>query len=293
MRIRFPWKKFVSLFPQKWFNPSVRPVGRYPSCIVDSQGCEFGFEIYYHIPYAFHLHRMGLLRKTISCRDTRHFYWFSPEHIEKYDHRKCVLEYPSIRQVAFQPPAFDRWDVPNYHARYQDLVDFGFSKPLVLVFNKYNSEWDGPPVNYLAKDRLYDFAKQVSDRYQMVYCRPTSKIVQDNSELFDLDEKAGLKDLGVIMAEALHDDFPQLTFNEFQLCLLANADLRVSVQGGAAYLNSLFPGRLFVLHRRGREMESNTYEHLRRMGVDELQVFDDEATLWRAVQGAVPPRRAA
>ncbi len=292
MKIRFPWKKFVSLFPEKWFNPSVRPVGRYPSCIVDTQGCEFGFEIYYHIPYAYHLHRMGMLRKTISCQDTSHFYWFSPEHIEKYDRRKVVLEYPSIKQVAFDPPEFDRWDAPDFHARFRDVVDFGFSKPLLLVFNKYNSEWDGPPINYLSKESLNVIAESVRDHYQMIYFRPTSKIVHDNSELLDLQEKESLMERGVIMAEDLHDEYPQLSFNAFQLCLLANTSLRISVQGGATYMNSLFPGQLFVLHRRGREMESNTYEHLRRLGVDELRVFDDEAILWDAVRAIMPLRRA-
>lgn len=289
MRIRIPWKKIASLYPFRLinFNPSVRPVGRYPSSIVDSQACEFGFEIYYHIPYAYHLHRMGLLTKTISCRDTRQFYWFSPEHIEAYERRKVILEFPSIGQIAFQPLAFDRWEAPDFYQRYANVVCFGFAKPLLLVFNKYNSEWDGPPINFLSKELLISIAQRVRGRYQMVYCRPTSKIVLDNSQLLDLDEKQRLQDHGVVMAETLHDSYSHLSFNEFQLCLLASSRLRISVQGGATYLNSLFPGRLFVLHRRGKELEANTYQHLERLGVDELNVFDDEQLLWIGVQSAM------
>ena len=141
-------------------------------------------------------------------------------------------------------------------------------------------------------ESLTVFAESGRVHYQMILFRPTSKIVHDISELLDLQEKESLMERGVIMAEDLHDEYPQLSFNAFQLCLLANTSLRISVQGGATYMNSLFPGQLFVLHRRGREMESNTYEHLRRLGIDELQVFDDESTLWDAVRAIMPLRRA-
>ena len=261
------------------WNGSVQPIAQYPSSIVDSQGCEFGFEMYYHIGYAYHLHQQGLLKQTISCRDTECFYWFSPQHREKYKRRSWVADYPSISQRPHELPDFSRWDVPDFAARYANHVDFGFGLPLLLVFNKYNSEWGGPPVNYLSKEFLVQLSEWAAGRMQVVYFRPTVKIVADDSEVFNLREKSELIERGVVMAETLHDQYLHLSFNEFQLCLLSQSALRIAVQGGAAYMNALFPGQLSVLHRKGAEKEAGTYEAFRKMKVGEVCVYDNENEL--------------
>jgi len=46
---------------------------------------EFTVELLMHIPYAYWAYTNGLLEKTISCMDTKPFYYFSPDHEEKYD----------------------------------------------------------------------------------------------------------------------------------------------------------------------------------------------------------------
>jgi hypothetical protein len=239
--------------------------------------------MYYHIPYAYHLHEQGLLEKTVSCRDTRCFYWFSPDHEERYDRRDWVTELPSIGQTAWQLPDYARWQVPDFRARWSQRYDFGFTKPLLLIFNKYNIEWSKPPINFFSREFLLTITDQLTKKFQVVYFRPTSKIVMDHSELLDLHEKEALVERDVLVAETLHDRCPELTFNEFQLCLLAQSNWRVAVQGGATYMNSLFPGELFVLHRHGRETRSNTYEHLHRMNVDKIRVFDEENELGKSL----------
>ena len=264
-------------------NHSVRPIPGYPSSVVDSYGCEFGFEMYYHIAYAYHLHRKGLLTKTVSCQDTSCFYWFSPNHVEAYEKRQWVADYPCIAQHPHDAPDFDRWMVPDFQLRYHGQVDFGFDKPPLLIFNKYNSEWHGPPVNFLSKGWLQSFAEATQDRFQIVYCRPTSKIVADESEMFELQEKNDLAEMGVVMVEELHELHPHLTFNALQLHLISQASLRIAVQGGATYLNALLPGDLYVLHRRGAETAARTYEHLTRLAVDKISVSDDEQDLLRCL----------
>ncbi len=282
MGLRKLFRNITEPLAARW-DTSVQPVLGYPSAIVDSQGCEFGFEMYYHIAYAYHLHSRGLLKKTISCRDTNCFYWFSPEHVERYDRRGWVPKYRSIAQQPHQAPDFSRWKVPDFRGRYHDRVEFGCSHPLLLIFNKYNGEWQGPPVNFLSKQQLLQIAAWAADRYQVVYFRPVSKIVADDSVVFELDEKQELAQHGVVMAEALHEKYPHLSFNEFQLCLLAQSDCRIAVQGGATYLNALFPGDLYVLHRQGAETDADTYEHLKRMPVSNLDVFQDEDVLFQTL----------
>lgn len=263
---------------------SIRPIGEYPSSIIDSLGCEFGYEMYYHVGYAYHLHQQGLLKRTRSCRDTKCFYWFSPDHIECYQQRRYVFfSNTCIAQLTNKAPDISRWLIPDFRRQYVNRIDCQFSLPTLLVFNKYNREWGGEPVNYLSKEFLLKLATWAQGRYQIVYFRPTKKIVADHSDMYDLGEKTELSNLGVLIAEDLHDEYSHLTFNEFQLCLLAQSSLRIAVQGGATYLNALFPGKLMVLHRKGFEIEEGTYEVFRKMHVEDVSVYEEENRLLESI----------
>tara|TARA_R110002049_G_scaffold27321_2_gene94028 strand:+ start:107538 stop:108422 length:885 start_codon:yes stop_codon:yes gene_type:complete len=262
---------------------------------IDSQGCEFGFEMYYHIGYAYYAYQQGRLKKTISCRDTKCFYWFSPEHEERYEQRRTVDWFKCFDHKAHAAPRFNRWRTPDFKSQYQDRIDFGFERPVIAVFNKYNSEWEGPPVNFLSKAWLIDFVRRYRQQFDIVYARPTSKIVHDNSDVLDLDEKADLKQEGAFLIEDLHAKFSNATFNEFQLCVLANADIRVAVQGGTSYLNGLFPGHLAVLHRKGLESEYGSYDRFPQLGgavvhvtshLDEVSGFVERAAGRRLAKSA-------
>ena len=263
---------------------SMNPIKGYPSSVVDSEGCEFGFEMYYHIGYAYHLQQRGLLTGTISCRDTRCFYWFSPDHQEHYQRRQWVPHYPTIDQHPHQSPEFSRWTVPNFVAQYGGKMESALGKPIVPIFNKYNGEWDGPPVNFFSKESLLEFAQAVRSTHQVIYFRPTSQIVADDSEVLDLHEKEELRDVGVLMGEELYEQWRDITFNTFQLSVLADSPYRAVVQGGAAYMNALCPGRIHVLHRRGAELEAGTYQHLEKAAQSKIVIHDNDSELLQSLQ---------
>lgn len=258
---------------------------------VDSQGCEFGFEMYYHIGYAYHAYLQGRLTKTISCKDTSCFYWFSPQHEERYAKRGWVDWYNRFEHAPHQPPRFDRWETPNFKAKYADKINFGFKRPVIAVFNKYNIEWDSRPTNFLPKEWLLDLADRCDDQFDIVYFRPVSQIVQDHSELLELNEKEELSRQGVHLIEDLFTQHSSsVTFNELQLCVLANADVRVAVQGGATYLNALFPGKLAIFHRKGAETERGTYDQFSKMGESEIRVASQLEQLTAYVDDFVATR---
>ncbi|MFG0262056.1 MAG: hypothetical protein ACF788_06670 [Novipirellula sp. JB048] len=234
-------------------KPNVRPIGSYPSSIVDSQGCEFGYEMFYHVPYAYHLAKRGYLRRTVSCRGTNCFYFFSPDHGEVYDRREFVKYFDSIAQMPHESPEAHRWEPPNFVAHYANKIELNFPHPLLLIFNKYNIEWDHPPINFLSTQFLDRVVEKARDRFTIIYLRPTAHIVHDHMPVGDLHEKTRLREQGVLLAEELYEHYPHLSFNEFQLRLLSRSQHRISVQGGAAYMNAFFPGQLMLLHRYGGE----------------------------------------
>jgi len=257
-------------------RPHLRPLGNYASSIVDSEGCEFGYEMFYHIPYAHHLAKQGLLERTVSCQGTKCFYFFSPDHREVYSKRHFVKHHLTIDQVPHARPRFDQWTPPDFAAQYRDVVDFHFPKPLVLIFNKFNVEWDHPPINFLSPQFLKRVTDCLRDQYTLVYLRPTSHIVDDHMAVGEMNEKSSLRRQGVVMAEDLYQQHSSITFNEFQLCLLSQSQFRIGVQGGGAYMNAFFPGRLILLHRYGGEKLHGNYDDFPKLGVTDFSVHDNE-----------------
>lgn len=277
---------------RRGIDPHVRPVDGYPSSIVDTQACPFSLEMYYHVGYAYHLHRHGLLRRTISCIDTRCFYWFSPDHHERYTRRVASDHFRSIDQVPHQPPAWNRWKVPDFQSQYESCLRFDFDRPILPIFNKYNNERNGIAENFLSRDVLRHLIDRLSSRFQIVYFRPVDEVTRDEATILDLREKDELVDNGVVLAEDLLFHFqkrrgmdaglPQ-TYNLLQLCVIAQSPLRIAVQGGATYLNAMFPGRVFVLHRFGNEVELGTYRLLQKAAGVSIRVFDHEFELASAI----------
>ena len=257
-------------------RPNVRPVAGYPSSIVDSQGCEFGYEMFYHVPYAHHLALQGRLEATVSCKGTRCFYFFSPDHREQYSSRRFIPQFHSIDQVPHARPDLSRWQPPDFRGHYRHRLEFGFRKPPLLIFNKFNVEWDHPPINFFSRHFLANVVDLLQAQYTIVYLRPTTHIIHDHMPIGEMDEKDELRRLGVVLGEELYEQHSQVSFNEFQLCLLAASDFRISVQGGAAYLNAMFPGRLMLFHRYGGEQLHGNYDDFTRLGVTDFTVFNDE-----------------
>ncbi|WP_442510085.1 hypothetical protein SH528x_001691 [Novipirellula sp. SH528] len=268
--------RFAALKHRLQGKPNVRPLGPYPSSIVDSQGCEFGYEMFYHVPYAYHLAKVGCLQQTVSCLGTKCFYFFSPDHRELYEQRQFVKYLDSIAQKPHESPDANRWEPPNFAAHYANKIKLSFPKPLLLIFNKYNIEWDHPPINFLSRPFLDRVVQKASDQFSIVYLRPTAHIVHDHMPVGNLNEKERLREQGVVLAEELYESHKHLSFNEFQLCLLSHSQHRIAVQGGAAYMNALFPGQLMLLHRYGGEQLHGNYTDFPRMGVTDFTVHNNE-----------------
>lgn len=292
---------------EKWHersgrDPSVRPIDGYPSSIVDAQGCEFSSEIRYHIGYAYHLSRHGLLRRTISCQDTSCFYWFSPQHIERDTHRGPVKHFASVDQVPGETPALNRWNLPDFRAQYQSRLDFGFDRMLLPLFNTRKGVSHGRPINFFSQKFLTRLAKLVQGKFQLVYFGPprsantgSANFGSANKESEDdgsacvgdtlvCDEtEHALRSFGVVMGDELFAATGQstlgITYNEFQLTLLAQSPIRIASQSDTGCLNAMFPGHLFVARRRDASTFVETCNDLQRAVGSTITMLEDEFIL--------------
>ena len=241
-------------------------VWKRPYKVIDWRG-EFGAEIKWAVPFAYWHHLNGTLKKTISSKDTKHFYYFSQDHTEIDRQRKYLTtpEVPNSEDHNFEYD-FSKWERVPFREKYANQLGITFEKPLLIISNKYNTEWSKGPVNFLDLDALIQICRMVDPDYQICYNRPGSSLIsEDNSSILDLDEKAPLKlqfpDL--ILAEDLYHQHKSRfhTFNHFQLALYANCKHFISVQGGNSVLCSYFGGTNIVYAKQGAELLFNECEN--------------------------------
>lgn len=245
--------------------------------VVDYKG-EFQSEILHVLPFAYWHHLNGTLQQTVSCVGTKEFYFFSEKHDERYVTREWEAGYdyydvPSMTHgSSFR--SVKRAQVPLKEYYRNDRFVFG--KPILVIANKYNIEWDNPPINFLDINVLDWIVLTYKDRYQIIYNRPQpTQIVEDNSEILDLHEHDWLREKHpeVILMDDLYEQYKSEVnnFNHLQLMVYANCDRFVSVHGGTAALASYFGGINIILSDPNWGMEHS---------------FNEYATIFPALSGA-------
>lgn len=257
---------------------TVRDYGTKPTYkVVDYHG-EFDQELRYVLPFAYWHHLNGTLRQTISCTNTKPFYFFSENHLERYDKRvwEAGYDYYEVPNMTHSPTFdYSKWARVPLKSHYKNEV-FVFDKPLLVIANKYNVEWDNPPINFLDVPALDRIVSRFKATHQIVYNRPLpTQIVGDNSETMDLNEHQWLREHHpeVIQMNDLYEqrrDKAQ-SFNQLQLMIYANCDRFISMHGGTAALASYFGGINIILSHPGGGLEHH---------------FNEYATIFPALSGA-------
>ncbi|GAB4018506.1 hypothetical protein EXU85_14385 [Spirosoma sp. KCTC 42546] len=239
--------------------------------VISYQG-EFDQEVRYVLPFAYWHYLNGTLKKTISAKGTADFYFFSPEHEERFQKRiwtESYTHYDVPNMTHSYTYSFRNWAQVPYKAHYQNDV-FVFDKPLLVIANKYNIEWDQPPINFLDIPSLERIIRTYGSRYQLIYNRPLpSQIVEDNSETMSLHEHSWLRETypEVILMDDLYAKYhPSVVrnYNHLQLMVYANCNHFISMHGGTAALASCFGGTNIILSdpNWGFEHAFNEYETL-------------------------------
>ena len=231
---------------------------------------EFGYELQCVIPYAHYLHVNNKLKKTVSSKLTKQLYYFSNNHEERYNTRNCTCKVPG-RNKTPHVHEFDYTEYipPPYKKIFKNDI-FVFEKPLLIIHNKFNSEWRKPPINFLDVNTLTEIFKTLNNKYTIVYIRPKNKhIVNDNSATYNLHDYELLGKYNIIDGNELYEQTKEKhnieNFNHFQLMLHSNCEHFISVQGGNCVLASYFGGTNIIFARAGAELSCNAYNgHYKR-----------------------------
>jgi hypothetical protein len=228
---------------------------------------EFQQELTFVLPYAYWHYCNGTLSKTQSSKDTRFFYFFSPDHEEHFEKREWKgwshsFDIPNMGHCnTFD---YSKWRAVPLKDHYRNNR-YVFDKPTLVIANKYNIEWGKPPVNFLDLKTLDTLFSRFKDHYQIIYNRPKSHhIVNDHSEILELHEREWIRRYHpeVITLEDLYDKRPPFVkaFNHLQLLVYANCENFISVHGGTAALASYFGGVNIILSKMGFEHIFREYD---------------------------------
>jgi len=271
---------------------------------------EFGIELALAVPYAYWLHKNNQLETVVTSRGMKPFYYFCKDVREEFDYRTIdnhaagLDKLPNIWIHGIEPiekPGildYSQWVSPPYSEHYKN-DEFDFGKPIVFISNIYNFEHGRPPkYHFFDMLTLYEmFTYLVESGYVVIYKRPTNgegfAIDQNeiNSVRSNLNILANIEGIGVIsdrdLPNYMHDvwlfddivkKYPQYTYNEVQLKIMANTDKFISVCGGNGILSSLFGGTSILYVTQGRELRPNYFSDesywKKLSGTDVIPVFD-------------------
>jgi hypothetical protein len=171
---------------------------------------------------------------------------------------------------------YRQWQMPDYKKQYCGDSRFLLDKPFIVICNRYNFEHGHEPLGYFDIECLYNmFDYLTSIGYAVIYKRPDNKegFPLDQNEITTLNNQctltANVHGVGVIDDYQLTSYFNDvylinefvnrnrdLTYNEVQLKLFANADGFITIAGGGS---TLFPCtfRMPTVSYFGREMQES------------------------------------
>jgi hypothetical protein len=229
---------------------------------------EFGPELQFVLPFAYWHHKNGTLLETQSCNGMADFYFFSPRHKEILDLRSNEgnFNFEIPRVLYSHNYNMKKWlPVPLKEVYKNDV--YVFEKPSLIVANRYNMEWDGPPISFLSLEMLQFIFENLKESYTIIYNRPGPKhITMDNSEIYELNETAWIRTNypEIILMEDLFNQNKAnaKNFNHLQLMVYANAEHFISTHGGTSVLASYFKGTNVILSKQGPEHTFGCFQKL-------------------------------
>ena len=154
----------------------------------------------------------------------------------------------------------DKWSPPNLKEHYKGMFQMFFDKPIVVVSNKYQMEWNSNPVNYLDISTLSRIFEILSDKFYIVYNRPgLTDIVNDHSTQLTFGDRDLVFQSGITTMQDLAEEY-NLDYNTTQMLVMSRANHHISTQGGNSALAAYFGGENIIYGIKGYEVKWNAYE---------------------------------
>lgn len=231
---------------------------------------EFGTEVALFVPFVNYLNTTGYLAanniRVLTYEGMAPYYFFLNDDKIMYKQQMRVWvpalarsflpeEIRNDDDIFSQPLRPSILFPPNFVAHY------GGSKihtdlPIMVIQNKYNEEWGGPPVNYIDVPTLDAVVTKRKNSYKIIYIRSndlrfkgySNDANEESAYTFGDKEMLREKHPEVIMFEDMLKEFEPMghTFNTLKCILHANAACTLSTIGGFNYFDAYWPSKHII-----------------------------------------------
>jgi len=213
-----------------------------------------------HAPIAYQAHLNNTLDSSESWVGSSPFFYFNPLHFE----RRGAVTYTESAAI------YDRsWKLrgipPDYKGHFRNDI-FQYDKPIVIINNKYISEWKKPPINFIGVDDLRSLCSILTQKYTVVYIRSETSergYWNDNQPAFEFGDYAMLRSEFpmVVCMNDLLEKHSEYDYNTLQLMLHANCEKFISIAGGNAVISSYFGGTNIIYRNPAAGSDSRVLWH--------------------------------
>lgn len=200
-------------------------------------------------------------------------------YYKQFDHVAGVFSKPVVGDKLMWE---DKWSPPDLKSHYKtkfNWVSLKFDKPLLIISNKYQEEWEGDPVNYINLDSLKIIFELCRDKFHIIYNRPSSEnIINDGSPQKVWGDWNLAETMGITLMQSLQKEYG-MDYNTTQVALLSHCDHHISTQGGNSALAAYFGGENIIYGVKGYEVKHKAYEtffpKLSGQKIYHVETYDD------------------
>lgn len=237
---------------------------------------EYGVELAVFIPYVYFLKQSRAQFIVSTYVGMAPYYFFlSPTEITFRNEQRTYIQ-PNMR--LFLPEALrneetiftqggkpDEYAAPPYH-EYFTKVPISFSKPYVIIQNKYNHEWGMAPKNFFDVDDVRKMLHILTPHYRVFYFRTNSfrgggySADHNEAESVPMNEKDILRkefpNEFVPIEDMLGNMSPPIDFNTLKCFMLTNACATIGTISGFLFFDGYFPCQ-HIIYRRDAPLRFN------------------------------------
>lgn len=228
---------------------------------------EYGSELGCFVPFVNYLKQKGMLKnmKVKTYDGMKPYYFFLNNHEIEFKKVPRQWVHPQMRH--FLPEHIRNDDIvfgnmkslPQMMTPPDYMKEFGHlkiqsEKPLFIVQNKFNSEWGGPPVNFIDTVMLDKILEIITQSYTVIYIRSNDIRVPGYSDdenehfSFKMDDKEMIakKYPDAVLFEDLLKEYSQYDFNTLKCIVHCNAQCTLSTIGGFNFFDAYFPSKHYI-----------------------------------------------
>lgn len=222
---------------------------------------EFGTEVALFLPYVHYLKKKNLLKGIKTYKGMHPYYFFlngtefkTKEVMRRWVHPQGRIFLPDgiknddeiFSKEKDRPEYFDPPDLYSHYKKFKLYT----TKPLMIIQNKYNSEWGGPPVNFMDVELLDKIISLMKTKFTIIYIRSNEyrgagySSDENESLSFVLEDKEMIKKHHqevFIYEDLVEKQKDSFDFNSLKCVALANAKYTLSTIGGFNFLDAYFP----------------------------------------------------